>query len=96
MSTYSLKTMYGILSSPTSRAYTDIHCKHTHTLTRSVFLAPSVLLMMIVFGPPMEQMFFSRAPPQTGTVDTAKSCTDGWLKGLINTLSPLNETHPLV
>lgn len=51
------------------------HCTltHTHTLTLSVFLAPSLLLMTIVLGPPMEQMFFSRAPPQTGTVDTAKS-----------------------
>lgn len=44
-----------------------------NTLTRSVFFAPSLLLMMIVLGPPMEQMFFSRVPPQTGTVDTAKS-----------------------
>lgn len=36
-------------------------------------MAPSLLLKMIVSGPPMEQTFFSRAPPQTGTVDTAKS-----------------------
>lgn len=42
-------------------------------LTRSVFLAPSVLLATIVPGPPMEQTSFSRAPPHTGTVDTAKS-----------------------
>lgn len=45
-------------------------------LTRRVFLAPLLLLMMMVPGPPMEQMFFSRAPPHTGTVDTVKSCRD--------------------
>lgn len=45
-------------------------------LTRSVFLAPLLLLMMMVPGPPMEQMLFSRAPPHTGTVDTVKSCRD--------------------
>lgn len=60
-------------------------------LTRSVFLAPSVLLAMIVPGPPMEQTFFSRAPPQTGTVDTAKSWTGGvWNKTLrLHKHSPL-------
>lgn len=56
---------------------TQTHLLHVYTLTRSVFLAPSVLLMMMVSGPPMEQMFFSRAPPHTGTVETVKSCTDG-------------------
>lgn len=56
-------------------AYINIYYEYTqtHTLTLSVFLAPSLLLKMIVSGPPMEQMFFSRAPAQTGTVDTAKS-----------------------
>lgn len=60
---------------------------HVYTLTRSVFLAPLVLLMMMVSGPPMEQMFFSRAPPHTGTVETVKSCTDE---------GELNETRSLV
>lgn len=36
---------------------------------------------MMVFGPPMEQMFFSRAPSQTGTVDTAKSWTHVGVNG---------------
>lgn len=63
------------------------HLVHVYTLTRSVFLAPLVLLMMMVSGPPMEQMFFSRAPPHTGTVETVKSCTDE---------GALNETQPLV
>lgn len=45
-------------------------------ITLRVFLAPSVLLKTMVSGPPMEQMFFRREPPHTGTVETAKSWKD--------------------
>lgn len=50
-------------------------CTHTNRLTLSVRLAPSLLLKMMVSGPPIEQMFFRRVPAETGTVDTAKSYT---------------------
>lgn len=59
----------------TPHAVAGASSANTHTLTRRVFLAPFVLLMMMVSGPPMEQMFFSRAPPHTGTLETVKSCT---------------------
>lgn len=62
---------------------------NTHTLTRRVFLAPFVPLMMMVSGPPMEQMFFSRAPPHTGTLETVKSCTGegGWNETVVKETS---------
>lgn len=87
--------MRSTISLLTPHTYIHKHIQQIHTLTRSVFLAPLLLLMMILSGPPMEQMFFSRAPPQTGTVDTAKSWTDGGWKGLINTLSLQTRLDPL-
>lgn len=70
----------------------EIRAHRVKRLTWSVFLAPVPLLMMMVSGPPMEQMFFSRAPLQTGTVETVKSWTDGgW--NVYHTV-PLDNTWP--